>query len=278
MVGKTFVTIFGGFGNQLFQVSQALNLANHGVVKLVYPYSWAKGTYKDEYRELFKSMRAPEFCSNIAIRFLSSISTFLSGRHISIGRLVELEMQRDAFLAEKSKYKSPSSRIKILTGYFQNDKQVNDSALAERLAACLRSSVIDREVVTLHVRGGDFIAAKSFYGLLDSGYYKKPLANIKKKLPVFCITNDIPYASDLLGDLDMNLFSGSSVIDDFLCAVGSEFFIGSNSTFSWWIAKTRAHLGRPSNLPEPFFPQASPLRSNSSLWIHGVSRSESEFK
>lgn len=276
MVSKAFVTIFGGLGNQLFQLSQAIELGKFQNVKLVYPYSWAKGTFKDEYQGLFTSLGGPTFTSSKTLRFLSSISTFFPLERFQVGKALSIYVHSDAYSPLVPERKS-AYRI-IHTGYYQNDAQVSKSGLALKLAKLSKERQGQRHGLVMHVRGGDFIAAQRLYGLLDRDFYATALQAIGQALPITCITNDKNYALDLLRPLHFSFSESEGPLEDFFKAVSAEYFIGSNSTYSWWIAKTRISLGRGSVMPEPFFPPTSELKPNQALRIEGVSFQQSIFR
>jgi hypothetical protein len=276
MVSETFITIFGGLGNQLFQLSQALELSKSSNVKLVYPYSWAKGTFKDEYRAFFTSLGAPAFSSSKTLRFLSSVSTFLPFRVIQFGRLLRIEVHSDAYSLLEPQEKH-ASRL-IHTGYFQNDIQVNNSGLALKIANLSKNPASQIGELVVHVRGGDFIAAQRLYGLLDREFYTDAIRAMGQPLPITCITNDKKYALDLLSPLHVSFSEGNGPLEDFFKAVSAQNFVGSNSTYSWWIAKTRISMGRRSVMPEPFFPLTSELKPDQALRIEGVCFQQSKFR
>lgn len=276
MVSETFITIFGGLGNQLFQLSQALELSKSSNVKLIYPYSWAKGTFKDEYKDFFTSLGAPAFTTSKSLRFLSSVSTFLPFKVVQFGRLLRIEVHSNAYssLEPQEKY---ASRV-IHTGYFQNDAQVNNSGLALTIAALSNDPVSQIDELVVHVRGGDFISAQRLYGLLDHEFYTDAIRAIGQHLPITCITNDKNYALDLLRPLHFSFSESNGPLEDFFKAISAQNFVGSNSTYSWWIAKTRISMGRRSVMPEPFFPLTSELKPDQALRIEGVSFQQSIFK
>jgi hypothetical protein len=280
MVGRHYITIFGGLGNQLFQLSAAIILSKDRKVNLVSPFSWAKGNHKDEYHLFLENLSGLRFCSNPLVRLISSVTIFLPSRCLDLWALLSLNVKHEPFSSEYWRAGGPTgASFSFHTGYFQSDYLVDSSGLAKQLVRAF--DLIEgssSSVVVMHVRGGDYIPAKRLFGLLNQEYYRNCLANISGSDGVLVITNDLIYSAELMLGIEVEFSSNNSVLDDFRLALDSKIFIGGNSTFSWWIAKVRSQLGKDAYLPEPFFPASSSLRPESNLLISGVLLEKGTFR
>ena len=100
----------------------------------------------------------------------------------------------------------------------------------------------NKKFISLHVRRGDYLDYKTnnFHGNLDFSYYLKATNFLRNKfgdLPVLLFSDDSKWLKDNL----LNLIPNSLVISsgnlspesDFLIMTKGNYFILSNSTFSW---------------------------------------------
>jgi hypothetical protein len=85
-----------------------------------------------------------------------------------------------------------------------------------------------KDCIIIHFR--DYLKNPMMYSLAES-YYKNAL----KKLPnkrIIVVTNNIDTASKIL-KLKVDYTSNLPIVDFYICA-NADYFIASNSTFSWW--------------------------------------------
>lgn len=100
--------------------------------------------------------------------------------------------------------------------------------------------------VSIHVRRGDYLNARSFVGICELEYYVQAINLIKEKVedPVFFIfSNDVDWCyeniSPLLGASDrevVNHNSGANSYWDMYLMSCCKNMIIANSSFSWWAA------------------------------------------
>lgn len=100
--------------------------------------------------------------------------------------------------------------------------------------------------VSIHIRRGDYINAKSFVGICELDYYKKAISKINStvKNPYFFIfSNDIEWCvhhlkevlnTDQIKFINHNI-GKESFWDMYLMSICKNMII-ANSTFSWWAA------------------------------------------
>jgi len=134
------------------------------------------------------------------------------------------------------------------------------------------------QYITLHFRRGDTVT-KDFLksrGLLKFEYYKNALDKIGKSInrveqfKLAVITDDPLAAKHELKNLNVDLWLGPqelNAIQAIKFASNSKFFIGSNSTFSWWIGKILIYNKRGEvYLPTPWYANLD-NRVDKSLYI-----------
>jgi hypothetical protein len=133
--------------------------------------------------------------------------------------------------------------------YWKGDAQQTIDLVRDQLEYISRSKInILANSIGVHVRRGDYISnskTQKFHGYCSDRYY---LDAVKQTLEEFPRINTVSIASDsleMLGDLKKELENlGVSVqfiteknpILALFSLASHDFFIGSNSTFSWWAA------------------------------------------
>jgi hypothetical protein len=102
------------------------------------------------------------------------------------------------------------------------------------------------EVLSIHVRRGDYVKLKSLYGLIGKDYYVEAINRIKlihPKFEVWIFSDDVSAAKMLLEEcvpansvwVQPDLFDDDAEV--LLAMSKSKALIIANSTFSWWAAK-----------------------------------------
>jgi hypothetical protein len=160
----------------------------------------------------------------------------------------------------------------LLLGYFQSFKYFVDiECELERLLqdAAIniddsRYPTLESDVVTMHVRRGDYLDEKtiSFHGLATTNYFNRSLGflNSKFKRATVNVFTDSP------GHLDLAMFRTEfelNLVDDKLLSSiealnvmsRANAFIMSNSSFSWWAAWLMSRRNDRSEViaPRPWF-------------------------
>ncbi len=102
------------------------------------------------------------------------------------------------------------------------------------------------DMVSIHVRRGDYVNNPFYVNLSDTQYYNNAIAEFPKdtKFLVFC--SDRQEGSDDAADMEMckrmfpepnfEFFRGENEIEDFNAMAGCKAHIIANSSFSWWAA------------------------------------------
>lgn len=228
--GKCTLKVYGGLGNQLFQIATAL-------------------TYCAEYNkelELFPcdTNRMTYYWGTLLKHFASFV------RH-------SLPSNCPIYHEIGFSYRSiePAESDLILNGYFQSSKYFNGSKqlgellswpenIKERLIAKYGTRIFDPNVVIVHARRGDYLANESnilIHGPLPVTYYQLAIEIIKNQLgtkPLFVLISDDNSFWSTAGlefiKQENTLVFDENEVDTLYLMTKSKNFIIANSTFSWW--------------------------------------------
>jgi hypothetical protein len=167
-----------------------------------------------------------------------------------------------------------------LFGYFQTEKYFKhieneikkDFSFSNQLVKdCdefIKSIDSNREVISLHIRRGDYLSQQSFHPTPPIEYYSEAL----KKLPnltVLIFSDDPNWCmnQDVFGD-DRFLISQSNTSDFDLCLMSMcKYHIIANSSFSWWgawLAKSEKVIA-----PKTWFGPSLSQHDTSDLYCDG---------
>lgn len=217
------VTLYGGLGNQLFQLSTALSICTGDIsvdTSLMNKYAKRRCYNLDQ---LFK------FPKNIKYR-----------QHlVSLLRLPKL-YNNSYLISDDTSYKKASqpTSFKIIDGYFQNGKTVSFSDQVRSIKPYLinrPNCMIAEKKCVIHIRGDDFFTTNS--PVLNEEYYHQKIDEMKKRgVREFVITtDDRKYSEQVMKSANCHYsISKGDVVDDFYKIIQSKYKILSNSTFSIW--------------------------------------------
>jgi hypothetical protein len=143
-------------------------------------------------------------------------------------------------------------KLTLVRGYFQISKYHFPAHIC--FASALRNSIFanahgsllsEKGGVVVHVRRGDFLKSSS-HGPLSISYFIKQLVPLQGKVSSLSVHSDDLLVIEELKDLSFQISQTSvsknpwQLISD---AITSRFFIGSNSSLSWWAAFALATFG-----------------------------------
>jgi hypothetical protein len=228
-----FLKLRGGIGNQLFIYFAGVFFADRLGMKLVVD---PRGV---DHNISIQELNLPgKFNSN---RLFWRLIKFV----VSVSLSDSLEDKSNRGSLNQMKVKSHF----FLTGFFQDsyylDQMRSFGVLIEAKNIDLGIGEIDfKNTALIHIRGGDYLLHSEEIGSLDLEYYKKVRSIIVERgvQRTYIITDDKPYASSLLKELDLShveFLDGGGLSDLDLLSSFSKFkyvFL-ANSTFSWWGAQ-----------------------------------------
>jgi len=199
---------FGRLGNQLFQISASIGLAekNRDVAKF----------YKWEYSEYFKNPIDQTLKS-------SDIVSSYNERGFNYHPI-------------------PYSKNLDIIGYFQSEKYFDHCPDVIRnyfdfVDSVKTSSLNNESSCSIHIRRGDYVNLSEYHPFPGKEYYTKAIDYMRnqgvKKFYVF--SDDIEWCKNFFSDiLDFEFISGNNEIRDLYLMSSCENNIIANSSFSWW--------------------------------------------
>ncbi len=247
------VRLIGGLGNQLFQFYAGLYLSKALQKNLCLDFRWIEGNYghpDSDLRdfELGKGIRHITNSSDGSLDFkIERIRTVVAREIPFVGRKLGLQVPKDSGLTQLV----PQSRNIEVRGYFQTNEYFSRiSKLKSPLTLVTQSTeflechdfLSQQPFLAIHIRGGDYLAKKNFYHILNKKYYETAITHALsnsnlERLVVF--SDDKDYARKLIGSRfkleflpDLRLRASE---DMELMSLASSFVI-ANSTFSYWAA------------------------------------------
>ena len=224
--GSKYFILYGGFGNQAFQINRALYERKRDQASKFYlidlindsPMSdlFNKSYFQEKGLHYRRGGKKYRYIFAILIKALF--------------RVPFPGVVRD---------KSKKGRTGWLyCGYWQDDIYGFDTSL-------LKGRYEGRSQVVVHVRGGDYNTRKNsqIFHTLEISYYRKALEELERRgVPLEMaqiVTNDLSYAQKIASELTNNfpllkvaISKGRSSAEDFMILASANCLVGANSTFS----------------------------------------------
>lgn len=275
------VPVFGGLGNQIFQLAFALYAAEKYSRDILYL----------DFTKLFGQPREYEIGVLDAAPCRTS-PHYLKSLFFALrawGKLCQIAgFSSKRILLDRSarSWEYCSKNTRIAFGYWQDI----DLALSQRqrLIALFNSAPfandsLDQEIlstknaVAVHVRRGDFVSnpiATGRHLVCDESYYLEAIKAVKAKVknPVFFVfSDDIEWTQVALKSVREAVFvdrkeSSSTFAHSALCDLQSMRLCGhhiiSNSTYSWWAAVLSEHDNSVTICPSEWFRGVKTVDSN----------------
>lgn len=251
---KIFIISEGGLGNQLFQAAfahyLALNLPN---IAIVFLNANSKNDRKFELQGFFQN------CSHVGEskariyfrRNFVEISDGLNrifGRFINVRSIMGQKFQPQGYKFDLYQMLNQLKRLRLrniyVRGYFQtylttiSQSKCFDDNLFRLLHS--KTSFIEKSnfSAVAHIRRGDYEHLRNF-GPLSLRYFEENLKNIGVEIKDVLIHSDAitSIRDDINFDLSKIEFSHSlNPWELFKDSIDAKYFLGSNSTLSWWAA------------------------------------------
>ena len=244
------LTLSGGLGNQLFQLSASIFIEENLKRKVLFDVSNLLGKLIDE---------PGNYTRKLEIHDLIKDQTLITRRSHWLVRIINTKFKKRFFsrfyVFEKSfEHRAIldfTSRTVGAFGFFQ-DYEITESAWdtlkiklenSDKFSSLIKSDVISR--IAIHIRFGDYSddpKTKQTYGLTKKTYYLDAVQEIKKSencpSEILIVTDDVEKAKKLIQGEDIKgtikFISNESAIQDMLELARSSHVVISNSTFSWW--------------------------------------------
>ena len=244
------ITLSGGLGNQLFQLSAGIYLEEKLGRKVIYDICNLTTQQKAEVGNYTRKLEIEELILDsptITRRYSSMIDypvRFIN--KIVNSKSVIMERHPNFDVMEQV-----NDKTKAVYGYFQSASIVNEAwpILESRLKNSLKfASLIGSERVTriaIHLRFGDYSddpRTKSVHGLTSTKYFDQAIDAITLKdlndIPILIVTDNRTRATNFIDGLsalgDVQIISNTNPMDDLAEICRSSHVVTTNSTFSWW--------------------------------------------
>lgn len=245
---KTYIKIFAGLGNQIFQYCHGLYQESHGK-KTAYILSktFRNGVCND----------LPEIFTLSGLNGSPCRNILAPSEPLKQPKLILLKIWAKYFVRSYE------------TGFYQWADHIAHIDSIKPLRECLRFTREEQYAqtdvyhqiescaspVSIHIRGGDYLTAAGTYGgICTAEYYRKAISFILEKEPdahFFVFSNDKEYCSSIMQEVSVSDSSWSYVIDEdnLKDDAGYDLFLMSrcrhniiaNSTYSWWGAFLNGH-------------------------------------
>lgn len=216
----------GRLGNQMFQYATLKSIATkHG-----YDYTIPPSDFKDPWHDhqLFEGFE------------LSS----LPKENIRYNQ-TQQRVEEGQFNFNYKLYDECPDNVDLF-GYFQTEKyfeQISDDVKKDftfkeeilSVAKEYRITVDSNEVISLHIRRGDYVN-QPWHGCCSLEYYEKALSMFNSDIPVIIFTDDPQWAlnQNLFGSDRFYVSQGNSNLFDMCLMTLCDYHIIANSSFSWW--------------------------------------------
>jgi hypothetical protein len=135
------------------------------------------------------------------------------------------------------------NRNYYLDGYWQSEKYFIDiqdqirydfSPSSTLLNKLLKTTYIDSNCVSVHIRRTDYIASNGYHPVQPVEYYRNALDVIGDYDHIFVFSDDIKWCRENLKFNNMTFVEGHSEIEDLYLMSLCKNNIIANSSFSWW--------------------------------------------
>ena len=243
-----YVPIFGGLGNQMFQMAHALNISNKENYKLqLLDYTKNIGIKRNWNLDCFGIEPTKiSFLKNKYLKNKIKLSNYLfkAGFKENLGILNEEHIKKNQYNPVKKK---------ICIGYWQDEKYFNCSInkIMEYFSfpknilkpICLKQNILGN-TVAVHIRRGDYISditTRKIHYVCDENWYLKSIkamSEMIEKPKFFVFSDDLSYSKEILKGLqDLSISFIPSDSRDWYHMYLMTFcknFIISNSSYSWW--------------------------------------------
>jgi hypothetical protein len=284
---RIFVQTQGGLGNQLFQFNFAHEVALKFPNVTVYLIDGA--VQGDREYSLQKFLNS---CTHLSENWRSG---WIGKQHVRL--LYGFKRRRPNWLENKYTittpltpfddssyldrliYNSKSRNIYIRGDYINKSIPISSCLIKEfeRFESQNVDAENNRFEIVIHIRRGDYLM-HSNYGPLGLEYYEKILLNLPSSHKVLIHTDDASYVAENLKVRQYTKILGAehSPLELIKDASFAHFFIGSNSTLSWWAA-TNLELNGESSHPIIIMPKLwfrNQIKTNYELLSHSWSLEE----
>jgi hypothetical protein len=229
--------IQGGLGNQLFQIAAGVSQAK----RMGSTFSVIEGQH-----------HLPLQGNNI--------STYKDNILRGVDSRPESDFAQCTLFQERGHHFTPLPEVDniFLMGYFQSEKYFEDNkdGIADLFSVTPEIQekiekqypfIKEENVVSLHVRRGDYLDNPTIHPTTSADYYQSALDSIEDKDRVIVFSDDIAWCRETFSkDFSFSVFEEDYM--DLYTMANCTHHILANSTFSWWgawLSKTKGKIIAP---------------------------------
>lgn len=284
------VRILGGLGNQMFQYAFALALQNRNPEETVEIDTSAFNGYPLHSGYQIKEI----FGENLPVASKSEITRinypYFHYRLWQIGKRIlpkrkSVFWEKDDMVYDKAVFRN-EDRDTYYDGYWQTELYFKSSERIIRQMLTFpeldsRNKIFmdqlsGENLVSIHVRRGDYLKEPLFQGLTDIDYYERAISEISKKTDVdrfLVFSNDIQWCKENIARMckgkcefvDWN--TGRDSYRDMQLMSMCNHNIVANSSFSWWGAWLNNKNDKIVIAPHKWINRSTPTDIIPSSWI-----------
>ena len=273
MITYSKIGHFGRLGNQLFQFAGVLGIAR----KLGYEVKFPIENMTEYQLEDFKDGVTRECTFDIPKAFVLDES--ILDTKFNILPQIKYEVNEPYFHFNSEYFTVPDGCD--FKGYFQTEKyfkHIEDelrqllkfkSDIQETANALLPKTT--NELVSIHLRRGDYIGLEDFHPVCSPDYYNAASQEFMDKDYNFVIfSDDIKYCKSFFGEQENISYINN--IDPYvdLCLMSMcNHNIIANSSFSWWAAWLNSNPNKKVIAPQQWFGSAYHYQNTNDLYCEG---------
>ena len=237
------VRVYGGLGNQLFQINFGYFLHEKFNQDVYFDFSFFKTQRirKPLVKSILKEINQPP--KNITKRFIK----FKSFR---LNQLYNKIFIKNYFTQFDPKVQIDENQNYFFDGYWQDQKfltknsiQFQEVKFSKVAKDYLDQIQLSKNSISIHIRRTDYLTRKNIkiFKILDQDYYLSAINLIteerNKDYKIFVFSDDIKWAEkNLKFDLETTYIQNTDELEDFNLMMNCQHNILANSTFSWWAA------------------------------------------
>jgi hypothetical protein len=246
---------FGRLANQMFQFASTVGVARKLGLDPIFP----KDNIKIPSVEHFKDGVTREVYFDLPKVFELDDNMLRSSRELSI----DYEVQEPHFHFTDLLFKIPDNTN--LNGYYQSEKYFEHCKdeikklftfkPEIKVEALTKIPKVVNDIVSIHVRVGDYANLQQFHPVCSSEYYESAMNYFMDNNYYFLVfSDDIDHCKRMFGESENLIYSeGNDPYVDMCMMSMCEHNVIANSSFSWWAAWLNSNPNKRVIAPKKWF-------------------------
>lgn len=243
------------FGNWLFQYATACQLSGGEEVAFYIAPKHQQTERVSKYASVFKKARF--------VNCVSEDLQIVTPQMLEIGDVPRCESYMLSGVFQNFNFFTPELARKL----YECPSDI-DEELAKEWGKILTS----RDIVSVHIRRGDYLDLPHRHPFVGKEYLRKAVCSFPRGTAFLICSDDIRWAQDFFSQNRFHDFTflysqRGSVLSDFYLMVKCRHHIISNSTFSWWAAYLGQYEGTRVIMPSMWFGIAMECRRPNGTYV-----------